>query len=259
METSKHFNNIIKSIVLNYKSWLCFMFSINIITTKTFLIAFSNLILFMIYSHILHFIWHLKCVYPINIIHTYHHSVHNTLSYVSEIIMESVLFTSIIAPKYVINHQLIPYIDEWTLFLGLIWYMTVHNINYSIFRVNDVHKIHHEVLEENMGPDICDIIFNTKYKPELGLENTDHYIPNIIVITIVIKLLQYLWNHKVNNKRICHYVIQSTIFLSGLFLYVVSVKLHFNDINDSRATFENRINKILQMLPNNQPTDEQTK
>ena len=250
METSSHLNNICTSVLINYKSWICFIFSISIIKTKSFLIAFSNLILFMIYSHILHFIWHLKYIYPINIIHTYHHSTQNMLSHISEIVMECVLFTSIIAPKYVINHPLIPYIDEWVIFFGLLWYITVHNINYSILRVNDVHKIHHEVLEQNMGPDICDVIFNTKYKPELGLENTDHYIPNIIIITIVIKLLQYLWNHKHNNKKFCHSVIEIIIYLSGIFLWVVSVMIHFNDIVVSHVKLENKINHILQMLPN---------
>ena len=52
-----------------------------------------------------------------------------------------------------------------------------------------------------MGPDLCDILFDTKYKPENGIENTDHYIPNILLATILILFMQYIWKNSENNDN----------------------------------------------------------
>jgi len=243
-----YLNNIIHSISMNYKSWLCIIFSLYIIKTKSLFITFMNFIIFMIFSHISHLSLHLHSIYPMNIVHIYHHSHTNLLSHIIQEVLEFATLMSIIVFKYISKSELMMYVDDWTLLLFYLFYTTVHNINYGIFKVNNVHKIHHEVLYKNMGPDICDIIFNTKYKPELGLENTDHYIPNIIASTIIVKISQFLWNHKSNNKLICESVIKTIISISILFLCVISVKLHLDDINDCNERFQNQINDIIQTL-----------
>jgi len=51
-----------------------------------------------------------------------------------------------------------------------------------------------------MGPDICDILFNTKYDVENSIENTDHYIPNIIVCLIITLLLKSYWERRENKE-----------------------------------------------------------
>ena len=43
-----------------------------------------------------------------------------------------------------------------------IFYTTVHNINYSIFHVNNIHEKHHNDVMYNYGPDIMDILMGTK-------------------------------------------------------------------------------------------------
>ena len=83
---------IIDSFIINYKSWLAFIISIYTIRRHNFLIVVINLIILLMYSHIAHYIWHLNYIYPINIIHTNHHSNDNTYSEVAEIIMEIMLF-----------------------------------------------------------------------------------------------------------------------------------------------------------------------
>ena len=78
------------------------------------------------------------------------------------------------------------FLDEWTLMFSTIFYSTIHNINYGYFRVNDVHSLHHKFPFTNVGPDLCDIMLNTKNKLNTTVENTNHYIPNIIIITILL-------------------------------------------------------------------------
>ena len=240
-----YFKYIKDSIIINYKSWFCFIVSVYVIKTHSFLITFINLIIFLMYSHIMHFIWHLNCIYPINIIHTYHHANENLFSDISEIIMEVMLFVYVIAIKHLFKGDMMYYIDEWILVLVCLYYITVHNINYSILRVNTVHKTHHEVLCMNMGPDICDLIFNTKYKPELGLENTDHYIPNIICSTIIIKILQLIFN---KTNHIYNSIFKAFVMISTLFLYIVSIRLHIDDINKNNNEFQNKMNYIRKIL-----------
>ena len=46
---------------------------------------------------------------------------------------------------------------------------------------------------KNIGPDISDIIFGTKMNPESDLENTDHYIFNIIGSTLIVLFLKHLF------------------------------------------------------------------
>ena len=236
---------IIDSFIINYKSWLAFIISIYTIRRHNFLIVVINLIILLMYSHIAHYIWHLNYIYPINIIHTNHHSNDNTYSEVAEIIMEIMLFIYLIAIKHLFNFDIMYYLDEWVVLLVCLYYITVHNINYSILRVNNTHRIHHDILNMNMGPDICDLIFNTKYKPELGVENTDHYIPNIIFSTIIIKIWQLIFN---KNKRIYNSIFKVLVMLATFFLYIVSVILHIDDINKNNGIFQNKLYNIHKIL-----------
>jgi hypothetical protein len=91
--------------------------------------------------------------------------------------------------------------EPYIFLLFFIFYTSVHNINYGYFRVNKTHSKHHENYEVNYGPDICDIIFKTKY-PANGIENTDHYIPNIIVATVVTYFFRYFYEKTKYKKEI---------------------------------------------------------
>jgi hypothetical protein len=138
------------------------------------------------------------------------------------------------------------FINIWTAISFILFYSTVHNINYGQLRVNDVHFMHHMDIYTNIGPDICDVAFNTKNPKNTEVENTYHYIPNIIIITIVVMLLKYLSK----NNDIKNIFVNSLIgFISSciLFISISSSYLYFNydDPKKSKTTenIENIENK----------------
>ena len=67
-----------------------------------------------------------------------------------------------------------------------------------------------------MGPDICDILFNTKYDAENSIENTDHYINNIILFTLVVLLIK---------KYITINILIILFEILFLFLFIISIML----------------------------------
>jgi hypothetical protein len=144
-----------------------------------------------------------------------------------------------------------------------LFYVTVHNINYSYFHINKCHELHHDNTNTNFGPSICDIIFNTnnnnnnynyndnnndnnsknKNKLYLNIENTDHYIPNIIILTVLIIiiniLMKYYFNDKIIFYKIFYYVFIFIIILlifSTLYIY----KIDYDEITTNLSTINNK-------------------
>jgi hypothetical protein len=88
-----------------------------------------------------------------------------------------VLVLSVINDIKHINYIYDPYIILYYFF----FYASVHFLNYTFLRINNYHYKHHKSIESNYFPDICDIIFNTKYNNNTDyIENTDHWVFNII-------------------------------------------------------------------------------
>jgi len=78
----------------------------------------------------------------------------------------------------------------------LLWsllYATIHNINYNIINPS-VHRDHHIDCHTNYGIDVMDIIFNTKYDID-DIENFNHVIVNLIIITNILRFLVYPHNY----------------------------------------------------------------
>ncbi len=194
-------NNIKKSLLMNYKSWLLLISALVIISLSSGIKSLgSGLATFgvlFIASHLLHYFAHFKSAYPQNIVHLYHHEHNNFFSHFIQIVVEFVALMSFIWLKF--NLSWMSFLNEWVIIFFYLFYTTIHNINYSIFHVNRVHEMHHKLRIKNMGPDICDIIFNTKYDVENSMENTDHYIPNIVVCLILTLLLKSYWE-RIENK-----------------------------------------------------------
>jgi hypothetical protein len=88
------------------------------------------------------------------------------------------------------------FVDEWIMFFIYIFYTTVHNINYSILKVNKYHFQHHQLPVSNMGPDIFDLLFGTKNKKTMENEQIDHYIPNILLSFLMVLFLKHLYLNK---------------------------------------------------------------
>lgn len=192
-------SDIFYSLYLNYKSWLCFLLGIYLLYTKNIIIGILNFIIFFLFSYIGHYISHMKNIDFFNCVHTYHHKYNNWFGFYTEIIYEFVLATAFTFLKIFIQficniHTfdfIIDYINIPLNILIFMFYTSVHYINYSALHINNVHELHHKNVFKNMGPDFCDVLFGTKYEIENTIENTDHYIPNILIsIFIIYTLLQ---------------------------------------------------------------------
>lgn len=187
-----YLNNIKKSFTTNYKSWSLIVLSIIILSRTNLIGGFITFIILIVFAYFIHYYSHLKTSYPFNITHLYHHENNNFFSHFIQITLEFVALLSFLYTKYIAFHTEI--LNEWVVIFFYFFYTTIHNINYSIFHVNNVHENHHKFRMLNMGPDICDVIFNTKHDLETGIENTDHYIPNIIICLIITLILKNIWN-----------------------------------------------------------------
>jgi hypothetical protein len=186
---------VINSIKENYLSWVCILISVFTISYPNYIKGYGTFFLMMILGHLSHYGIHFYRNI-LTILHHYHHENNNFFSHFIQILLE-IAFVLVFAPFYFIYGTI--FLDEWVLLLFVIFYSTVHNINYGIFRVNKVHSLHHQNIFTNMGPDICDILFRTKNKQETNVENTDHYIPNIIIGTIIVLFLQKLYKNDANK------------------------------------------------------------
>ena len=158
------------------------------------------------------------------ILHQYHHNNDNFFSHFIHYVIE-LGFPCVFLPLYYYYDTI--FLDEWTLMFSTIFYSTIHNINYGYFRVNDVHSLHHEFPFTNVGPDLCDIMFNTKNKLNTTVENTNHYIPNIIIITILLLFLKRLYSNvlyqNILKKSLIGFLISCAIITvtSSLYLYFI--------------------------------------
>jgi hypothetical protein len=189
--------HFIKSITLNYKSWLCIFASIYVIESENYIKAVFTFFLIMFLAYYIHYCSHLEYFFPYNLTHIEHHNHNNWFSHIIEIILEG----SICICASSVNN-LIGVLNGWIILYFYLFYTTVHNINYSIFHVNSVHEKHHLLLDYNYGPDIFDVLFNTKKNPEHDLENTDHYIWNIILLTPLVFCMKSIYKNLSSEWKI---------------------------------------------------------
>jgi hypothetical protein len=154
-----------------------------------------------------------------NLVHSYHHDNDNRFSQFIEIVMEYLTIQLPIVFKYY-NVPLFSFMNEWIVMFYAFVYVTVHNINYSIFHVNRVHEYHHKDVTKNIGPDICDILFGTKHDVENSIENTDHYIPNIILATGIVLFIQGLW--RTTEDKSFYISLFSTIMVILTAIYLIA-------------------------------------
>lgn len=236
-------NNIIYSLKLNYKSWIFFIFSIYFLS-NSFFIGFINFIVFFLFSYFVHYLTHFityknenSFLSFFNRIHHYHHTKDNIFAYITEILAEFVSLTCFIFIKIFIQFIcdnksfdfIIKYINIPISIFVFIVYLTIHYINYGIFHVNKLHEYHHKNIYTNIGPDICDIIFDTKYKDDFIIEKTDHYIYNIFGSFIIIFLFLKMYNSK-NNENNFKYFFIILYVISILLLLIFTTCLFIKDI-----------------------------
>ena len=196
-DKSQPFSDVLLSIRKNLKTWVFFALAVWIVAQENVLRGFITfgVMLFLVYwvhseSH------SVRNFFTIS--HHYHHENNNWLSHGIQILME--LQFGMVFP--LVNELLLNDIfDKWIIIMLYIFYTSVHNINYSILHINRTHELHHAHIFTNLGPDICDIIFQSKDQSNVGddgyIEDTSHYIPNIIVGTICVMILKHIYSNPI--------------------------------------------------------------
>ena len=165
--------NIETSIKTNYLSWIFIVLSIMIVSYPYISGGFITFFVLLLFAYFVHKMSHdYRNVFTI--LHHYHHENNNFFSHFSQILLELSLGMLVIPFYYYLGNK---YVDIWTGLFFILFYSTIHNINYGQLRVNDVHFLHHKDIYTNIGPDVCDIAFGTKSSKNKEVENTKHYIP----------------------------------------------------------------------------------
>ena len=220
-EKIKNNITVFNCIKENYISYIFILISVIIIAYPNILNGFITFFILLFVVYITHLFGH--CNRNIfNIIHHYHHENDNMFSYISQILIE--LTTPLVLyPIYLIFGTF--FLNAWIVLFVVLFYSSIHNINYGIFHVNNVHSLHHEFMETNIGPDICDVVFNTKNLNNTHVENTNHYIPNIIIITLIIVLIKYLFQTNNKIKDLLLFILKIFLLLSVIILNVSSIYL----------------------------------
>ena len=178
----------------NYPNYLHnhFMYEVIIVlfgmllTYKTLSPIYSGLsvIFLMFWVYFMHYLFHIlpKSINP----HlAYHHNIEQNstkigriISFIVEIFVDIFLFLNLYLIQKFINYDLIPTILIF--YYGLI-FLTVHNINYSIFHMGN-HPNHHigdnTTKSYNFGPDSIDHLLGTNYNS--NYENFYHQLPDVI-------------------------------------------------------------------------------
>jgi len=161
--------------------------------TSPIMVSFSLSLLFL-YSYFIHVGFH-NLPNTMNIHLTHHHNNHDehnksSLCRVTGWMLEfttNVLFFALFYWfQILVNVHVVP--DVLIFYYGFI-YVTIHNINYSLFHSATEHVLHHTTTDStsttcNYGPDLVDHLFRTKYNNKT-FENYNHITPNILVSFLV--------------------------------------------------------------------------
>ena len=216
--------NVFESIKTNFLSWLFITIAIILVSYPLLKAGFITFFILLLLVYFAHKASH-DYLNVFTILHHYHHDNDNFFSHFSQILVELSL-GFLIVPLYYLSNKYLGnnYIDIWCALFFVLFYSTIHNINYGQFRVNKVHYLHHKSMYTNIGPDICDIAFGTKHPDSKEVENTNHYIPNVIIITMIILFIKYICDDNVKNILLNTAYILIPLML--LFITISSIYLY---------------------------------
>ena len=155
-------------------------------------VVFAISIIF-VYSYFIHIAFH-NLPNIINIHINQHHNneinkniINRILNLLLEFVTNIFFFVLFYYFQNLLNIHLVPNIIIF--YYGFV-YVTVHNINYSIYHTAEQHVLHHKTTDNadvktyNYGPDLADHIFNTNYYKN-KFENYTHIIPNILLSFLI--------------------------------------------------------------------------
>jgi len=175
--------------------------------------------LLLVYSYFVHIFMHILPGNFLNLHLLFHHNQNKNASYlqsiitwIAEVITNILMFASFYLIKNILN---LKFISNTIIFYYSVIYITIHNINYTIFHISENHSLHHTTETKNFGPDLCDHLFKTNYNN--NFENYSHILPNIFFAFL---LTYYLF--KPNNLIIYRYIkIIFIIYAIILILYKI--------------------------------------
>lgn len=188
----------------------------------------------------------------LNRAHIYHHEHTDWTSHAIQVCVElAASFSPMVILYYFMDLKDNVFLfDPYVFMLFSIFYTSVHNVNYGMFHVNQTHYKHHLDYAVNYGPDICDIVFNTKY-PENDVENTDHYIPNILVATVLTYLFRHFYE-RTEHKGIVKEGLVKLYYGVCLVVGVFTTKKTIMDIQKNTVSevkqFQHDVGKLMMKL-----------
>jgi hypothetical protein len=214
--------SIIESYKTNWLSYLVFLVAAVSLSAENMLLGISLANFSFFYIYVSHIFCHNELC-PLYYIHKYHHEISGWFSQLIEILLELFLFMllSFILPANLCN--------EWIIMFSALLYISIHIMNYGFLHINNVHVSHHRDMNTNFSPDFYDVFFGTKHPFETEVENTNHYIPNIIIVFIVVYLFQQVCKHKQgfyeNYRCIFSWLFKFSIVFFALFLsYILTIQ-----------------------------------
>lgn len=252
---SQYIQHIMKSILINYKMWTTLLASCYVLFyNESFHVAWFQYILCILYSYLAHRMAHEPLGFLVNRAHIYHHEHTDWTSHVIQVCVELAAVYSPIFLLYVVfnSSRIIVPFHPYIFMLFSFFYTSTHNINYGMLHVNKAHSKHHGDYSVNYGPDICDIIFGTKYPPD-SIENTDHYIPNIIVATIITYLFRHFYESHSNKEGVKLLLVYVYLGICGV-VGIFNVKQLFIEWNKYskriNEEFDTGIQELIHKLKN---------
>ena len=248
---SYHLMKIKESIFLNYKTLLGLLISCIILCHKNILYGIFLYVFCTHLTYIVHISAHTEQCKYLNQIHEYHHNHTDNFAHYTQIFLELTTGISPIVLIYLFTQKmfLIESFEPYVIFMFSYFYSSIHNINYSIHHVNKIHENHHSNWNINFGPDILDVIYGTKEDYE-NLENTDHYLGNLIISTLLFKLVQIIYPRLNNNwknfflKNTFYTYLSMSSFLLIFNMYLLVEKYGKNEMKDFDKKIKETILKV---------------
>lgn len=250
---SYHLNKIKEAFCLNYKTFIGLLLSSIVLCYEN---VFYGIFIYIFCTHLTYFVHimaHLEESKILNKIHEYHHNNNDFYAHYTQIFLEistgivPLIIVYLLTGRVYIKYKFEPYV----IFMFSYFYSSIHNINYSLHHVNKIHSNHHDNWSINYGPDILDVIYGTKENYE-ELENTDHYLPNLLICTLGIKAIQILLNKiDIKYKKIFFTYLITTYGGIMAFLFVFNLNLiYLDNLNKELMSTQIKLEKIYNKIKN---------
>lgn len=247
-------NLIYKSITHNYKTYIAFILVPYLLTPSTMLSGYITTLMGLIYVYGGHVFYHNPLSTVFYFVHTWHHDHADSASIYQEVIMEMVgLATIIMWLTVYYNIGEIQYVyNPYIIIFYCIFYPIAHFFNYTYLATNDNHQQHHRHMNVNFFPDICDIVFNTKYDIKNStIENTDHLIPTVIVAAVIAYIIKSVYTRSsLTNKHVMgslgiltYYIALSVITIFS----IVNLFAALKNVDDNQQDTNISIRKLYEL------------